>query len=158
MYTSRLAGMVSISTIPIIKRTSPSPNAAPARKPRFRRSCWRSSGTRRHSTIKPSGRQTGPSPLSYRLVTRKSLTSIIHQLHLANRSLELYGQHADYVFGWQGDALQRAVDTTSGCDSRIGQAATCPILKTQAFTEANKCVLKNQINENVDGCEYSIGI
>lgn len=59
-----------------------------------------------------------------------------------------YGQHADYVFGWKGDALQRAMDTESGC-----QAATCPTLKTQSFTVANKCRVKKQVHEDVEGCE-----
>ncbi|KAK0610602.1 hypothetical protein B0T17DRAFT_621070 [Bombardia bombarda] len=59
-----------------------------------------------------------------------------------------YGQHADYVFGWKGDALQRAMDTASGC-----QAATCPTLKTQSFDVANSCVIKKKINEDIEGCE-----
>jgi hypothetical protein len=57
-----------------------------------------------------------------------------------------YGQHADYVFGWKGDALQRAMEN-SKC---VG--AACPELKTQSFSAANTCQVKDSIGENVDGC------
>jgi hypothetical protein len=60
-----------------------------------------------------------------------------------------YGQHGDYVFGWEGNALQKAMD--SSCFG-----ATCTGLKTQTYTEANKCAIKRTVNEDVDGCEYSI--
>ncbi|KAL2148993.1 hypothetical protein VTH82DRAFT_1679 [Thermothelomyces myriococcoides] len=55
-----------------------------------------------------------------------------------------YGQHGDYVFGWQGDSLQRAMD--GGC---LG--ATCADLKTQTVEEANKCTVPTRVNEDVDG-------
>jgi hypothetical protein len=58
-----------------------------------------------------------------------------------------YGQHGDYVFGWEGNALQKAMD--SSCFG-----ATCTGLKTQTYTEANKCAIKRTVNEDVDGCEY----
>jgi len=57
-----------------------------------------------------------------------------------------YGQHGDYVFGWKGDALQKAMD--SSCFG-----ATCTGLKTQSFAEANKCSVKNTVQESIDGCE-----
>ncbi len=60
-----------------------------------------------------------------------------------------YSTHGDYVFGWKGDALQRAMDQAQGC-----QAATCSALKTQSFTVANKCILKKQVVEPIEGCEY----
>lgn len=56
-----------------------------------------------------------------------------------------YGQHADYVFGWKGDALQRAMN--AGC------GVNCPTLKTQSMTAANKCQQKKRLTENYDGCK-----
>ena len=57
-----------------------------------------------------------------------------------------YGQHADYVFGWKGDSLQKAMD--GGCFG-----ATCSQLKTQAYNAANKCQVKSMVRESVDGCK-----
>ncbi|CAK7218858.1 hypothetical protein SBRCBS47491_003647 [Sporothrix bragantina] len=57
-----------------------------------------------------------------------------------------YSQHGDYVFGWKGDALQRAMDSPSGCS-----ASTCTALTSQSFVTANKCVVKRQVHEDVEG-------
>ncbi|CAK7205985.1 hypothetical protein SEUCBS139899_008768 [Sporothrix eucalyptigena] len=57
-----------------------------------------------------------------------------------------YSQHGDYVFGWKGDALQRAIDSPSGCS-----ASTCTALTSQSFVTANKCVVKRQVHENIEG-------
>jgi hypothetical protein len=62
-----------------------------------------------------------------------------------------YGQHGDYVFGWKDDALQKAMDA-NGCFS-----ATCGGLKTQDIGTANKCVIKKTVQEDTEGCEYSLG-
>jgi len=56
-----------------------------------------------------------------------------------------YGQHADYVFGWKGDALQKAMDK-SGC-----MGATCGTLKTQAIDAAKACNVKSTVKEEVNG-------
>ncbi|OAG12196.1 uncharacterized protein CC84DRAFT_1182934 [Paraphaeosphaeria sporulosa] len=59
-----------------------------------------------------------------------------------------YGTHADYMFGWKGDALQRAMDKSEcfydGCGS----------IKKQAMTEANKCTVKDQVGEKVGETEW----
>jgi hypothetical protein len=55
------------------------------------------------------------------------------------------GQHADYVFGWKGNALQKAMDT-SGC-----MGAKCADLKTQAIGTAKSCSVKPVVAENHDG-------
>ncbi|KAJ3535585.1 hypothetical protein NMY22_g6420 [Coprinellus aureogranulatus] len=56
-----------------------------------------------------------------------------------------YGVHGDYIFGWQGDALQRAMDT---CNSYGGP---CPTLKTQTIEQANQCSQRVRVDEPVDG-------
>ena len=57
-----------------------------------------------------------------------------------------YGQHGDYVFGWKGDSLQRAMD--GGC---LG--ASCTGLKTQSNAEAAKCSVPGRVREDFDGCK-----
>ncbi|KAF9058009.1 hypothetical protein BJ165DRAFT_1379962 [Panaeolus papilionaceus] len=55
------------------------------------------------------------------------------------------GQHADYVFGWQGDSLQRAMEQ---CNDYGG---ACPILKTQSEAQFNRCTKKSKIQEEYEG-------
>ena len=62
------------------------------------------------------------------------------------------GQHADYVFGWKGNALQKAMDT-SGC-----MGAKCADLKTQAINTAKACSVKPVVQENHDGCKSLLPI
>ena len=58
-----------------------------------------------------------------------------------------FGNHGDYVFGWKGDALQRAMD--ANCN--VG----CSTLKSQAIAAGNKCTIEPKVKDVVDGCEYS---
>ncbi|KAB5533348.1 hypothetical protein GE09DRAFT_1176892 [Coniochaeta sp. 2T2.1] len=55
-----------------------------------------------------------------------------------------YGQHADYVFGWEGDSLQRAMD--GGCYLR-----NCSVLDSQMPEVKNKCNVPITAAENIDG-------
>jgi hypothetical protein len=55
-----------------------------------------------------------------------------------------YGTHGDYVFGWKGDSLQRAMD--ANCDG-----PTCAQLKSQSIAAANQCRVEKHVAENVDG-------
>lgn len=56
-----------------------------------------------------------------------------------------YGSHADYVFGWKGDALQKAMNAR--CDVNTG----CPQLKSQSQATANKCTQAQLVKEELDG-------
>ncbi|KAN0112478.1 protein of unknown function (DUF1996) domain containing protein [Hyaloscypha variabilis] len=61
-----------------------------------------------------------------------------------------YGNHADYVFGWKGDALQRAMD--AGCSSDLfSDDVKCTTLKTQTITQANTCTKKTTVPDTLDG-------
>lgn len=58
-----------------------------------------------------------------------------------------YGTHADYAFGWKGDALQRAMDSScmfNACEN--GNP-----LKSQGVAAMNACSVKQMVNENIDG-------
>ncbi|KAF2709976.1 hypothetical protein K504DRAFT_404734 [Pleomassaria siparia CBS 279.74] len=61
-----------------------------------------------------------------------------------------YGTHADYVFGWKGDSLQRAMNDSCmfhGCGSPGMQG----VLKTQTVAEMNACAVKSTVDEEVEG-------
>jgi len=55
------------------------------------------------------------------------------------------GTHADYMFGWKGDALQRAMDKSEcfydGCGA----------IKKQVMSVANECTVKDMVGEVTDG-------
>ncbi|KAJ2914852.1 hypothetical protein MD484_g5563, partial [Candolleomyces efflorescens] len=61
-----------------------------------------------------------------------------------------YGQHGDYVFGWEGTSLQRAMDT---CKDQFGTPEACRELTVLSDAEINRCVQKAVVNERVEG-EY----
>ncbi|PGH14777.1 hypothetical protein AJ79_02793 [Helicocarpus griseus UAMH5409] len=53
-----------------------------------------------------------------------------------------YGQHGDYVFGWKGDALQRAMD--ANCN------VVCPQIQSQDTSVANQCTIPRRVDEAID--------
>ncbi|KAH8899999.1 hypothetical protein GQ53DRAFT_816033 [Thozetella sp. PMI_491] len=65
--------------------------------------------------------------------------------HLSTGDRTGHGQHADYVFGWKGDALQRAMDS-GDC-----YGANCTKIQMQSFTVANKCKIPTTVTEQTEG-------
>ncbi|VBB86879.1 Putative protein of unknown function [Podospora comata] len=61
-----------------------------------------------------------------------------------------YGNHGDYIFGWKGDALQRAMDANCNSDL-IQDRLNCPTLKSQSIVNANKCSIQRKVKEDLDG-------
>ncbi|TFK22731.1 hypothetical protein FA15DRAFT_504932 [Coprinopsis marcescibilis] len=61
-----------------------------------------------------------------------------------------YGQHGDYLFGWEGDSLQRAMDN---CLDGFGTPESCRELTVLSDAEINRCVQKTRVDETVEG-EY----
>jgi len=59
-----------------------------------------------------------------------------------------FGQHADYVFGWQGDSLQKAMDT---CTNGNGIPTDCKVLTVQGMDAMNKCKQSVKVPEVVQG-------
>lgn len=58
-----------------------------------------------------------------------------------------YGNHADYVFGWKGDALQKILDTPC--------VVNCAGAKSQSTSAMNQCKQAAVVDENIDGCRLS---
>lgn len=58
-----------------------------------------------------------------------------------------YSQHGDYVFGWKGDALQRAMDG-GPC-----QGAACANLKVLTNDVAKRCSVPRRYPEDYEGCK-----
>jgi len=54
-----------------------------------------------------------------------------------------YANHADYVFGWKGDALQKILDTPC--------YVNCEGTKQQSIADMNKCAQKVVVDEDIDG-------
>ena len=109
-------------------------------------SFMRLSGIQRSLTTNRCGLQTALNLLYGATAIRKHLHP--GKVSWSNHSFSTgYGIHADYVFGWKGDSLQRAMN--ANCD------VSCPTLKTQTIAQANKCLKSMNVKEEVDGCELS---
>jgi hypothetical protein len=63
-----------------------------------------------------------------------------------------YGTHADYLFGWKDDSLQKAMD--SNC--MFNACENGKPLKSQNVAAMNKCVVKPSTTENLDGCKFCL--
>jgi hypothetical protein len=57
-----------------------------------------------------------------------------------------YSTHADYLFGWKDDSLQRAMDAHTYVQT--------PTLKTQTIANQNKCTVKDMVGEDFDSCKF----
>lgn len=56
-----------------------------------------------------------------------------------------FSDHADYMFGWKGDALQRAMNGHT--------YVSAPMLTTQSIAQQNKCKVQDYVHENFDDCK-----
>jgi hypothetical protein len=68
---------------------------------------------------------------------------------LSNGDGKGFGTHADYLFGWKGDSLQRAMDNScmfNACEN--GRP-----LKSQLPAAMNQCNVKDLVKENIDACK-----
>ncbi|PVI00562.1 hypothetical protein DM02DRAFT_526684 [Periconia macrospinosa] len=65
-------------------------------------------------------------------------------LYLSNGDNTGYAQHADYIFGWESNSLQRAMD--NHCYLR-----NCTLLTEQSPKVKNLCRVGDTVGEDVDG-------
>lgn len=56
-----------------------------------------------------------------------------------------FSDHADYVFGWKDDSLQKAMDGHT--------YVSAPMLKTQTVQQQNQCKVADMVHETFDGCK-----
>jgi hypothetical protein len=54
-----------------------------------------------------------------------------------------FSTHADYVFGWKDNSLQKAMDAHA--------YVSAPGLKTQSIAQQNKCTVNDMVGESFDG-------
>ena len=59
--------------------------------------------------------------------------------------------HGDYIFGWKGDSLQKAMDNRCNLDRECPKAG----LHAQKPQKYNACTLPQQAPERVDGCKLN---
>jgi len=61
-----------------------------------------------------------------------------------------YATHADYLFGWKGDSLQRVMD--SDCFFReCGTDRPTGVLPMNTAAERNACKVETTVHEEIDG-------
>ncbi|TEB27281.1 hypothetical protein FA13DRAFT_1667136 [Coprinellus micaceus] len=59
-----------------------------------------------------------------------------------------YGHHGDYMFGWEGDTLQRAMDK---CTEFNGDPNYCKEFHVQNDDEVNACTVPSVVEERIEG-------
>lgn len=90
-----------------------------------------------------------PSPsCSLKAIRKRSSLSPSQGTSLTSQYSTGYGHHGDYVFGWEGDALQRAMDT---CTDINGVPDQCRALTTQSDADMNRCTQQPAVNERTEG-------
>jgi hypothetical protein len=57
--------------------------------------------------------------------------------------------HGDYVFGWKGDTLQKAMDNSCNGNTDCAKAG----ITAQKAAQYNACTVSQQAPEAVDGCK-----
>lgn len=60
-----------------------------------------------------------------------------------------YANHADYVFGWKNDSLQKIMDINSYFNN-TGSGARLPL---QTIEQMNNCTQAPIVSEDIDGCK-----
>ena len=99
-----------------------------------------------NGSVTPSSRSATISPKAANaaVFTPKSQRS---SEFLNNRQYRL-STHADYLFGWKDDSLQKAMDAHT--------YVSAPTLKTQTIAQQNKCTVPDMVKEDIDSCKLQL--
>jgi hypothetical protein len=99
-----------------------------------------------HSFQQPEGLARRRKPAVRSLNWRHVCITCYTVISLTNMRRTGFGQHGDYVFGWEDKSLQTAMDTA--CYLRNCSSLTEIPPKTK-----NKCQVPVTVDEDVDGCK-----
>ena len=64
-----------------------------------------------------------------------------------------YSTHADYLFGWKGDSLQRAMDANCFFRECGMDRPDTGVLEIQSAEAKSACKVPITVKEDVDGCK-----
>lgn len=87
--------------------------------------------------------------LKWRPVSRPTVKSARFESDSLTTKSTGFGQHGDYVFGWEGDSLQRAMDNS--CYLR-----NCSLLTGMAPRIKNLCQVPVTVKEELDECRFQV--
>lgn len=63
-----------------------------------------------------------------------------------------YASHADYVFGWKDNALQKVLDSPCYFYTNCSEYGH----KLQSVDDMNRCAQKVVVDEDIDGCKLMV--
>jgi hypothetical protein len=61
-----------------------------------------------------------------------------------------YANHADYVFGWKDDSLQKILDVPCHFATNCSEYG----IKMQSIDAMNRCTQNPVVDEDIDGCKF----
>lgn len=65
-----------------------------------------------------------------------------------------YANHADYIFGWKDDSLQKVLDSPCYFYTNCSEYGH----KLQSVDDMNECSQKAVVNEDIDGCKQAMSV
>ncbi|KAL1612457.1 hypothetical protein SLS60_000684 [Paraconiothyrium brasiliense] len=89
----------------------------------------------------------GPCPTTHPVRTAQVMFEVLWDTKEFNELDTGYANHADYVFGWKDNSLQKVLDSPCYFYTNCSEYGH----KLQSVDDMNKCGQKSAVNENIDG-------